>query len=45
MHQQDPTAYLIKGYILAIGYATIAIVGFVYLFNRAKRRGLARLSD
>jgi len=45
MHQQDPTAYLIKGYILAITYAALAIAGFVYLFNRAKVKGLARLPD
>lgn len=45
MHQQDPTAYLIKGYTLSILYATFAIIIFVYCFNRSKQKGLARLAD
>jgi ABC-2 type transport system permease protein len=45
MHQQDPTSYLIKGYLLSIIYAAIAIILFAYLFNRSKVKGLARLSD
>lgn len=45
MHQQDPTAYLIKGYALSILYAVLAIALFVYCFNRSKQKGLARLAD
>lgn len=45
MHQQDPTSYLIKGYILSILYASGALLLFVYCFNRSKQKGLARLSD
>jgi len=45
MHQQDPTAYLIKGYVMSILYAASAVFLFVYFFNRSKRRGLARLAD
>ncbi len=45
MYEQDPTSYLIKGYLLSIVYATIAIIVFVYCFNRTKQRGLARLAD
>ncbi len=45
MHQQNPTSYLLKGYALGIPYAIIAILLFVYCFNRSKERGLARLAD
>ena len=45
MHQQDPTPYLIKAYALGAIYAAIAIILFVYCFNRTKRAGLARLVD
>ncbi len=45
MHEQDPTSYLIKGTILAILYAAIAVMLFVYCFNRSKQKGLARLAD
>lgn len=45
MYQQDPTAYLIKGYALGILYAIFAVIAFVYCFNRSKQRGLARLAD
>ncbi len=45
MHQQDPTSYLIKGYVLSILYAICAILLFVYCFNRSKQKGLARLAD
>lgn len=45
MYQQDPTSYLIKGYVLSIFYAVGAMMLFVYCFNRSKRRGLARLAD
>ena len=44
MHQQDPTANLVIGYVLSILYATAAILLFVYCFNRSKRSGLARLA-
>ncbi len=45
MHQQDPTPYLLKGYVLSILYATCATILFVYCFNRSKQKGLARLTD
>jgi ABC-2 type transport system permease protein len=45
MYQQDPTIYLLKGYAIAIPYAIIAMAGFVYFFNRSKRKGLARLVE
>lgn len=45
MHQQNPTPYLIKGYILSILYAIWAVILFAYCFNRAKQKGLARLAD
>lgn len=45
MHQQDPTLYLIKGYVLSILYAISAITLFIYFFNKSKIKGLARLTD
>jgi ABC-2 type transport system permease protein len=45
MHGQDPKPYLIKGYVLGIIYAFLAILIFVYCFNRSKQKGLARLAD
>lgn len=45
MQQQDPTHYLMIGYVLSITYAILAILLFVYCFNRSKRYGLARLVD
>ena len=45
MQQQDPTPYLIKGYVLSIVYAACAMVIFVYCFNHSKKKGLARLAD
>lgn len=45
MYGKDPTALLVKGYLLGALYAAVAIVGFVYAFNRSKRKGLARLAD
>jgi len=45
MHQQDPTIYLIKGYVLSALYAVLGVAGFIYCFNRSKIKGLARLTD
>ena len=45
MYQQNPTPYLIKGYVLSIAYAICAIALFVYCFNRSKQKGLARLTN
>jgi len=45
MHQQNPTPYLLKGYALGILYAAVAILLFVWCFNRSKQKGLARLAD
>ncbi len=45
MHQQDPTGYLVKGYVLSALYAVAAVALFVYCFNRSRERGLARLTD
>lgn len=44
-HQQDPTIYLIKGYVLSALYAVLGIAGFIYCFKRSKVKGLARLTD
>lgn len=45
MYQKDPTIGLIKGSVLGLLYAVFAIALFVYCFNRAKQKGLARLLD
>lgn len=45
MHEQDPTTNLIKGSILSVIYAAVAIMLFIYCFNRSKQKGLARLAD
>ena len=45
MYEQDPTAHLVKGYVMSAVYALFAIVLFVYCFNRSKQKGLARLVD
>jgi ABC-2 type transport system permease protein len=45
MFQQDPTVYLLKGYVMSIIYAACAIVLFMYCFNKSKQKGLARLVD
>jgi ABC-2 type transport system permease protein len=45
IHQQDPSPYLIKAYILGILYAAAAVGLFIYCFRCSKQRGLARLSD
>lgn len=45
MYEQDPTVYLIKGYIMSILYAASAVLLFIYCFNQSKRNGLARLTD
>lgn len=45
MHGQNPGIYLVKGYIMSIAYAMFAIALFIYLFNRSKQKGLARLTD
>lgn len=41
----NPLPYLVKGYAMALLYATIAIALFVYAFSRSKIKGLARLCD
>jgi len=43
--QQDPTPYLIKGYLMGTIYAAAGIALFIYSFNRSKRKGLARLAE
>lgn len=45
MHGHNPGINLLKGYVLSIGYAIGAILLFIYLFNRAKHKGLTRLTD
>ncbi len=45
MHDQDPTPYLVKAYVLSVLYAACAVVLFIYCFNRSKKNGLARLAD
>lgn len=43
MYGKSPTQLLIWGYTLSIVYTVIAILLFIYCFNRSKRKGLARL--
>lgn len=43
VYQQDPTADLVKGYVLGILYAICAIVLFAVFFKRSKQNGLAQL--
>lgn len=45
IYQQDPTSYLVKGYVLSTLYAIVAVALFIYCFNRSRERGLARLTD
>lgn len=45
MHGYNPSMNLLKGYVLSIAYAIAAILLFIYLFNRSKQKGLARLTD
>jgi len=45
MYQQDPTAYLIKGYVMSAVYAACSMLLFVYCFNKSKQKGLALLVD
>lgn len=45
INQKIPIYCLIKGYILGILYALLALIIFVYCFNRAKQKGLSRLLD
>ncbi|MBM3894692.1 hypothetical protein FJ366_03815 [Candidatus Dependentiae bacterium] len=42
---QDATPFLIKGYFLGLLYAAVGIALFVYNFNKAKKSGLARLTE
>lgn len=41
----NPLPYLIKGYAIAIVYAALSIMLFVYAFNISKIKGLQRLCD
>ncbi len=45
MRGNDPTPFLIKGYIMSITYAAAAVGLFIYRFNRSRQKGLARLTD
>jgi ABC-2 type transport system permease protein len=45
VHQQDPTSYLIKGYLMSIFYAVASVGLFIYLFNLRRNKGIARLAD
>ncbi len=45
MHNQNPVKFLIQGTIMAIIYALISIIIFIYCFNYSKQKGLARLAD
>jgi len=42
---EDPTFYLIQGYVMALLYVIVGIIGFIVLFNKTKDKGLTRLSD
>jgi ABC-2 type transport system permease protein len=41
----NPTPYIIKGYLMAIGYLCVAIIGFAWALHKSRKYGLARLSD
>jgi ABC-2 type transport system permease protein len=43
MKNEDPTPFLIKGYIIGALYCIVAITLFVYRFNKSKRKGLGSL--
>lgn len=45
MYDQDPTPYLVKGYLFGAIYALASVMLFVHCFNRSRRAGLARLAD
>ena len=45
MHQQDPSPYLMKGYLLGIVYLIVAFTLLNYGFRYSKKKGLARLTD
>ena len=45
IHQQDPTSYLIKGYLMSILYAVVSVALFIYFFNLRRNKGIARLAD
>ena len=42
---QNPWPSILFGTAMALAYAAVAILAFVYLFNKSKQKGLARLSD
>ena len=44
-HGQDPTPFLVKGYVLGTLYAAASIAFFVYRFNKSKEQGIARLLE
>lgn len=45
INHNDPANYLITGYVMSILYTIIAVIAFIYSFNRSKKQGLARLTD
>lgn len=45
MHGGNPMPYLLKGTIMSIIYAAVAIIVFIYCFNLSKKKGLVRLVD
>lgn len=45
MYGRSFTGNYALGLVLSLFYAMIAIVGFVYCFNRSKKKGLARLDS
>jgi ABC-2 type transport system permease protein len=45
LYQKDPVLNIIKGSCIGIIYLMIAIVLFIYCFNRSKKNGLSRLTE
>lgn len=45
LHGSNPWPSILFGTSMAIIYAAIAMVMLIYLFNKSKQKGLARLSD
>lgn len=45
LHGKNPWPSILFGFGMAAVYTTLAVIIFVYLFNKSKQKGLARLSD
>jgi ABC-2 type transport system permease protein len=45
LDHESPVPYLIKGSVMSCVYAAVALAVFIFLFQKSKQKGLARLSD